>query len=424
MVATYSPHLQAKELGMTATRQNHLIPSSLAKTVNVSHSVVTGRQNRYIGVRLVIERKKGVNNSLREVLTALDGFFSKMNGTVYVVPISFGLDPSLYEWDAPPNVILSIPAADIQVPQMQTLLKALYGNKQMRLAIDGRAENPVPGDMLEMFEYAFIREFEDRRRKRDVNAPRRPVRRIPFISMGDSSMDSVETALFGGAAAIVGWRYHLTRQQIDAKPLQPSQTAAVRLFKIINEETSIEEAESILALAPSVLTRFFQILRLSTNEQVEVTSLQEALDLFGYRGLIRFLAVLLLTSGRDFKKGPVIHAALMRGIFSERMSTGNDNHDDMTFLSGVFSLSDSATSIERNKLFEIISMPKVMLQLATTPTATQTARIQILDAVERADYTEMRHMCREIDAQEELVTNSVILAVLDCDRLLWDLQPT
>jgi hypothetical protein len=403
-----------------------VLPPSFSGEVNLYPAPITSSEHRYIGLRLIIEKKPDSSLSLCDALNAISPLISSMEGVVLVVPKGFILDSAVYGWNSPRNAILATSAALIQQEAIQAVLKALHRNKHVRLAVDGRAENPLPADMVNMFEYSLIRDFEDRRR--NVGSTNNaPYRRIPFITQEDIKQSSVDAAIFCGAVAVIGWRFQIPEGPLQEATTPPGQAASLRLFKMINAQAPIGDIETALSLAPAVLTRLLTIIRIATGGEVHAENFAEALDIFGYHGLVKFMTIHLLTSGRDFKTVASIYAALFRGALENRLEglSGKSENDgyNLPFVGGALSVADAVTLISFGKIAEKIMLAPEITSTVASPSEATSKRRTLCDALDDSDAYRTFRLTGELGLTSIFVNQAIIESLQEAESLLLNLQP-
>lgn len=361
---------------------------SITDDIAITYGVITSCESRYLGVRLILSNLAGPEQSAVAALDACAPFIKNIHGTVLVTLRHFSMGAALLEWQPPSNAVLTIPAIELIDDAQKIIVKNLFENNHIRLAVEGRSDVPLPPEMICMFECALIREDEDRRRKQDINEST-TYRRMPFLTIEDPNQDSVEAAFFAGAMASIGLPRDFTVTPQAVNPSQPPQMAAIRLCKMVNEEVQEERMESALSLAPAVLARLLKMIALMVPHAPEIDSVSAAIAYFKHKGLLRFMILLLLTSSRDGKSLTIVHAALARAFMLQTISTlqmpEDKDESDAAFCAGALSLVDMITMTKHEKIFELTAMPSAIAEKVLTPDCAHKLRMALIEAIEKND---------------------------------------
>jgi len=371
---------------MNAPEKLHVGHGSVLGTLSICYAPLIDRKRKAIGTRLtILSTRPQERLHVGRVLDSLSPVWPEASGPVLLAPLDAGLDESAFEWQAPKNAILEVPAVALRDPEVQGVAQRLFRDGK-RLALRGRPEVPLPPALLACFEYALIHQNEDRRRSA-VGAPAGVSRRIPFIVTGVQTVADVDAAFERGATASVGWPLD-DAQHRQVRPLQPGQAVVLELLRLVRDDAELAKIDATLKRDPALA---FKLLRLVNSAAfglpVQITSFQHAVMMLGYKKMMRWLSLLLATASKDANTFPLMHASIRRGLFLEYIGAGDSEAElrDELFITGAFSLLDRITGAPFEQLFELIALSENVVDAIVHRRGPYAPYLALIESIERSD---------------------------------------
>jgi EAL and modified HD-GYP domain-containing signal transduction protein len=375
---------------MNAPEKLHVGHGSVLGTLSICYAPLIDRKRKAIGTRLtILSTRPQERLHVGRVLDSLSPVWPEASGPVLLAPLDAGLDKSAFEWQAPKNAILEVPAVALRDPEVQGLAQRLFRDGK-RLALRGRPEVPLPPALLACFEYALIHQNEDRRSSAvgaPIAAPAGVSRRIPFIVTGVQTVADVDAAFERGATASVGWPLD-DAQHRQVRPLQPGQAVVLELLRLVRDDAELAKIDATLKRDPALA---FKLLRLVNSAAfglpVQITSFQHAVMMLGYKKMMRWLSLLLATASKDANTFPLMHASIRRGLFLEYIGAGDSEAElrDELFITGAFSLLDRITGAPFEQLFELIALSENVVDAIVHRRGPYAPYLALIESIERSD---------------------------------------
>ncbi len=374
---------------MNAPEKLHLGGGVLG-TLSICYAPLIDKKRKAIGTRLtILSTRPQERLQVGRVLESVSAVWPDASGPVLLAPLDASLDESAFEWQAPKNAILEVPAITLRDPDVQGAVQRLFRDGK-RLALRGRPEVPLPPALLACFEYSLIHQSEDRRRRADgapLAAPAGVTRKIPFIVTGVQTVADVDAAFERGAAASVGWPLD-DAQHRQARPLQPGQAVVLELLRLVRDDAELSKIDATLKRDPALA---FKLLRLVNSAAfglpVQITSFQHAVMMLGYKKMMRWLSLLLATASKDANTFPLMHASIRRGLFLEYIGASDSEAElrDELFITGAFSLLDRITGAPFEQLFELIALSENVVDAIVRRHGPYAPYLALIEAIERSD---------------------------------------
>jgi len=266
---------------------------------------------------------------------------------------------SLLACRPPSHVMLEVPAFMAANPAYADDLHSLRSTGSV-LVVKGRPVDELPPEVLPCFRYTLVDGDDDpSRRSAETGGP---AQRIGSIHVGASTPADVDAAIARGAAAVIGWPL-----EIGIAAAGPRNAGSGADFAVVTEliqrgdrEDPVERLEAVIRKHPQLAFRLIRELNSAAyGLAVEVSTFRHALMMMGYRKLKRWLALMLVSAGRDPALRPAMFAAVRRGLLLEELvrSSADDEMRGEMFLCGVFSLLDRMLGQPFQDLFESVPVP-------------------------------------------------------------------
>jgi EAL and modified HD-GYP domain-containing signal transduction protein len=389
--------------------------------ISICCAPLIDKQRKAIGTRLtMLAVRPSERQPFGATLNSLSDVWPKSRKPVFVAPLDAAIDQSALDWKAPANAVLEVPAPLLRESMAQTVVQQL-ARAGVKLALRGRTDVPLPPALLGSFAYTLIHNAEDRRKKPDgspLAAPPGVVRRIPFIVTGVQTMADIDAAYERGAFASVGWPVDDASHR-QTRPLQPGQAVVLELLKLVRDDAEINKIDAVLKRDPALEPRLLRLVNSAGfGSPVQITSFQHAVMQLGYKKLMRWLSLLLVTASREVNAFPLMHASILRGLFMERIG-GEDNPElrDELFIAGAFSLLDRITGAPFEKLFELIDLSDPVVEAVVERRGAYAPYLLLIEAIERSDPVSLGKQLETLALSPGACNGALLEAMVESETL-------
>jgi len=201
-----------------------------------------------------------------------------------------------------------------------------------------------------------------------------------------------------GAAGSIGWPMD-GPAPTKPRPLQAGQAAVLEALQLVQQDADVSRIDAVLRRDPALV---FKLLRLvnsaGTGLAVQVTSLQHAVAMLGYRMLKRWLAMMAAGASKDANAAPLMRASILRGLFLEQLGaeTGSSELRDELFIAGAFSLLDRVTGAPFARLFELVALPENITDAVLHRSGPCAPYLALVEAIERGDAIAVRDLAESV----------------------------
>ncbi len=390
--------------------------SPVLGALSLSYSPLIDRARRAFGTRVTMLSIRPQDRlAVGLMLEQLAMLWPEATAPVLVAPLDADFDDSLLEWEAPANAVLEVPAVALRDPRVQGLVQRAR-RKNIRLAMRGRPDVPLPPALLACFDFALIHVTEDRRRRADgSNLPPPPgvTRRMPFVVTGAFRRAELDAAYERGAMGSVGVPLDEERATIE-RPAQPSQATVLELLRLVHEQAVVERMEALVKRDAYLM---FELLRAVDTRDVDgppPASVKQALMVLGHARLARWLSRLLRMASAEGAAAPLMHAALRRGLFLEHLAgcvPGSEELREALHMTGAFSLLDRMTGTSFTRLLEGVPVPPPVGEALLSRAGACAPYLALVEAIERSDPIAGRRQ-REALGIDALDCNLALLRTL------------
>jgi len=395
-------------------------PAVALDTLALHWQLLVGRERKPIGVRLELRRREdpsGISSADAPPLSSLlDGVLRGFvaddaapfpNGIVLLAPLDASIDGALARWSAPRNVLLEIPAADLQD---ETRLRILFESRGqgVRQALRLADAMPTP-ERLRFFPYLVG----------PASAARASA--IPLLAIGVQTVELADAALAAGVHAVVGWPLGRPYAGQD-RELSPSQRAILELVRLIQADAEVRRLEKVFEIEPMLA---YLLLTLANSVAFRrgspTASLRQAVLSIGYQRLVKWLVLLLAIASKDSAMAPLIFTTIVRGYCMENLALAcgrNRNEADEAFIVGAFSLLDRITGRPMAPLLAEVGLPQAVVDALV---ARQGPYVALLDATlstESGDAQAHVAACASLPAGPDAVNRALLGALAAADAML------
>ncbi|HEX4885067.1 MAG TPA: EAL domain-containing protein [Casimicrobiaceae bacterium] len=154
--------------------------------------------------------------------------------------------------------------------------------------------------------------------------------------------------------------YFARPETFATRVLTPSQATILALLRRVAAGAEAPEIEQVLKRDVALTVKLMHyVSSAGFGRAHEARSLRHVIAFLGQRPLVRWLAVLLATSGAGPGALPLARTALARGRLCELLGSrvlGHAEHDDL-FVAGVFSLLDAMLGVPMDEVLERLALP-------------------------------------------------------------------
>jgi len=376
--------------------------------------VLVGRDRRPKGVRLELRRRgQGLLMPLSALLDGVvrgfvdDGSTPFPHGLVLLAPLQGAIDAAMSHWTAPRNVLLEIPAADLQD---EARTRILFESRRQGVRQALRLQEAMPTrERLQFFHYLVGPSSCARR------AP------IPVLALDSDTTAQAEAALAAGAHALVGWPLSAP---MDSSPheFSPSQRAIFELVRLIRADADVRALERVFEAEPLLA---YMLLTLANSvafrRGTPTASLRQAVASIGYQRLIKWLVLILAISTKNRRTAPLIFTTLVRGYCMENLclaSGRTQDEADECFIVGAFSLLDMITGQPLDALLGQVALPQAVVDGLLTAQGPYAPLRRVVLSLESEDAQAHREACLALPIDPDSVNRSLLRAIAASDAML------
>jgi EAL and modified HD-GYP domain-containing signal transduction protein len=281
----------------------------------------------------------------------------------------------------PTHVMLEVPAFMAAQPACAGALHALRAAGHA-LMVKGRHVDELPADLRPCFSHALVDVDDDG--VDPASAAAGTTGRIVRVRGPVNCAADLDAALARGAVAVVGWPIDGTSS--GARVAAADIAVVTELMQRVEREEPVERLEAVIRKDPQLAFRLIRHLNSAAyGLAVEVSTFRHALMLMGYGPLKRWLALLLVTAGRDPALRPAMFAAVRRGLLMEELvrATADEETRGEMFICGVFSLLDVMLGRSFDELFRSVPVPERVQQALVEGTGPYQAALTLARALEQ-----------------------------------------
>ena len=376
--------------------------------------VIVGRDRRPSGVRLELRDRGGPRRVPLSALldSIVRGFVADESlpfphGLVLLAPLEPAVDAAMARWSAPRNVLLEIPAADLED---ESRVRILFDSRQkgVRQALRLPVANP-PRERLPFFQYLVGPSALARQAS------------IPVLALDAGNLALADEAFSAGAHGVVGWPIC---DPTDGKPreLSPSQRAIFELVRLIQADAEIRSLEKVFEAEPLLA---YMLLTLANSvafrRGTPTASLRHAVLSIGYQRLIKWLVLILAISSKEGRIAPLIFTTLVRGYCMENLSVAAGRpraETDEAFIVGAFSLLDVITGQPMSALLDEVGLPDSVVDALLARQGTYAPLLDVVLSLESDDVRVHDAACGACPVDPDAVNRALLQAIAAADAML------
>lgn len=298
-------------------------------------------------------------------------------------------DSGLLEIEPTPGLWLAVPAAVAEMPLVQPWLMRLH-EKGMGMVLQGLPTTTLPETLLSIFRLAMVEQAEERRAPpSDDSLSGGPVTRVrrsvATVVTGVSTVAEMAHAFASGAYAVCGWLMPDVQGSDDAVS-STDFLGVLRLIDMVDQDADMRDIEAEVRKEPELAFRMLSHLEsVSFGMSVPVQNFQHAVMVLGYRGLKRWLTLMLVSVNPDPDRRPLMLASFRRGLIMERIM-GREADSTMReemFVLGVFSLLDRALGQPFETLLSRVSVSEQVAEALIARRGPYAPMLAIVEGIEQ-----------------------------------------
>lgn len=355
-----------------------------------------------VGYRPVVDRDRRIM-ALEVRMTPRDGQVPRMSALHGLIADGRPLQASTLILSAPeaefdagltaieptPGLWLAVPAQVALSPGMQDLLVQLNDNG-MGLVLQGVPDSPLPERLLSIFRLAMLPQQAERRgslsdglEPPDLRA--RAYRSIAAVHTDVTTVAEMEWAFAAGAYAICGWLRPETQSSGDVVSSVDFR-GVLQLLDMVNRDVDLREIETVLRREPELALRLLRHLdSVSFGMWAPVQNFQHAVMALGYRGMARWLSLMLVSVNPDPNLRPLMLASFRRGLILERLRAREPDSSvrEQMFVLGVFSLLDQVLAQPFEQLLHRVPVADAVAEALIHRRGPHASMLRLVEAIEQ-----------------------------------------
>lgn len=368
---------------------------------------IIARDRRAVGIRLALAaadeaRVAVITGSLIESSGELGGL---SQGLVVLSPRGSS-DASLMGLRAPRNVLLELPA-----PFDDDELAALIELQRHGVRLVARAEEALPLAQQPVFSYVV--------RPAACLAEERRLTDASLWASSVRTLSEVDAAFQGGASAVIGWPLEVG--QVRREGLHPEQRVVLELIRLVQRDADVGELEAAFKQEPVLA---YMLLTLVNSpafaRSAPLASIANAIQMLGYRRIVRWLVLLLVVAGKDSQALPLVHQTVARGMVLENLGVAANKSAlecDELFIVGAFSLLDLITGQDFDQLLGESLLPPAVVVAIRERAGDYGRMLALAEALEGASPTDISPAAQSFGLSREAVNRALLSALLATDAL-------
>ncbi|HTH40173.1 MAG TPA: EAL domain-containing protein [Rhodocyclaceae bacterium] len=150
---------------------------------------------------------------------------------------------------------------------------------------------------------------------------------------------------------------------LEGRKLDSSAAGLLRLINLLSSDAELPELEAAFKVEPGLTVNLLRLVNsVGAGTTIKITSIRHAITVMGRRQLLRWLQLLMFSSGGKAHIGnnPLMQHAALRGYFMEQLADScfpkRKDLKDQAFLAGLMSLVPAALGLEIDDILEKIAV--------------------------------------------------------------------
>ena len=150
---------------------------------------------------------------------------------------------------------------------------------------------------------------------------------------------------------------------LEGRKLDSSAAGLLRLINLLSSDGELQELEAAFKVEPGLTVNLLRLVNsVGAGTAIKITSIRHAITVMGRRQLLRWLQLLMFSSGGKAHIGnnPLMQHAALRGYFMEQLADScfpkRKDLKDQAFLAGLMSLVPAALGLEMDDILEKIAV--------------------------------------------------------------------
>ncbi len=202
-------------------------------------------------------------------------------------------------------------------------------------------------------------------------------------------------------------------ENMVTKIANPSFPIIIKTINLIVAEADFDEIEKVIRTDPTIsykLLRYLNSAGMNVGHKIE--TFREALMLFGYKRLLKWLSILCLSVSNKKGMSLVAKNALIRAKFMENLALEMDEKDsEGYFMVGLFSLIDVLVDIQMEVAIESISLSGEIKDALLNDKGPYATYLQLIKLLEDQNWIEVFATLYKLQIPTEVMNAKYIQAV-------------
>jgi EAL and modified HD-GYP domain-containing signal transduction protein len=223
-----------------------------------------------------------------------------------------------------------------------------------------------------------------------------------------------------GFSGACGWFFLRGMPQADQQRAAPTFGIVLQLIQKLQHDADIAEIEELLKRDVALSYRLLRYINSAgMGLMCEVTSFRHAVQILGYRNLLKWLSLLLLHTSQHPSQQALAQTAIVRGRFMEEIGKGLFPVEvtEQLFLCGVFSVIDVLLGVSMTEVLQHIAVSQAVREALTRGQGEFAPFLELARACESPDAALLRHHAEKLGLASLSLNRAHLTALEYADRL-------
>ena len=329
--------------------------------VFVSHQPLLNAQGKIVAIRLTLyPDNEATTSDVAMTLKELHACWPASDQQIFLDFTHCLIDNNLLAWEIPENTTIEVPSQALTGQGSEEFVAALKVLKpSLCLLCDDTADQAALETGLH-FRYIACN-------AQNLTPPQLKLFVLKTQAIGSSiafrvgDEQAFRDCLDADIRAAACWFFKSPSAANLTKTLNPGQAQIMRVINLLRKNAEVHEIEEALK---QDVTISYKLLRYISSAgfglSCEIQSFRHAVTILGYNKLNKWLSLLLVTASKDPMAPALMHTALTRACFMEKVAHDiiGKKDDDNLFITGAFSLLDALLGVKMDKVLESMSLPE------------------------------------------------------------------
>jgi EAL and modified HD-GYP domain-containing signal transduction protein len=214
--------------------------------------------------------------------------------------------------------------------------------------------------------------------------------------------------------------FFLEAQGAEAQTINPSYNTIIGLMKLAQDNAPIGKIDDLLKRDAALSYKLLRYINSAGfGLSCEIQSFRHAVTMLGYQNLHRWLALLLVTAGKQTGSAALVGAAIVRGRLAELLAQGlfDAKERDNLFIVGAFSLLHVILCMPLEEVTETITLPEAITDALSARQGPYGPILQLVELLEQLSQPGAASKASDLAMSLGLPLDAVNRAQLDA--LAW-----